>query len=173
MVEVRLRPNRQGGGFLLELYKNIMVKYLTLEGLEKLKKELEYLEKVERKEVIKRIRDSAAHGDLKENAGYHAAKEDQSFIEGRIIQLKEIISQAKVVGKKKGGVVKIGSVVSLESKDGKEKFQVVEPEEADILSGKISHKSSLGGILLNKKKGDTVEFEIPDGVKKCKILEIE
>ena len=150
-----------------------MVKYLTPEGLEKLKKELEHLEKVERKEVVKKIRDSAAHGDLKENAGYHAAKENQSFIEGRIIQLKEIISQAKVVGKKEGGGVQIGSVVSLESEDGKEKFQVVEPEEADILSGKISHKSSLGEALLDKKKGDTVEFKTPDGVKKYKILGVE
>lgn len=150
-----------------------MVKYLTPEGLEKLKKELEHLEKVERKEVVEKIRDSAAQGDLKENAGYHAAKEDQSFIEGRIIQLKEIINQAKVVGKKEGGGVQIGSVVSLESEDGKEKFQVVESEEADILSGKISHKSSLGEALLDRKKGDTVEFETPDGVKKCKILGVE
>lgn len=150
-----------------------MVKYLTPEGLEKLKKELEHLEKVERREVIKRIGDSAAQGDLKENAGYHAAKEAQSFIEGRIIQLKEIINQAKVVGKKEGGGVQIGSVVSLESEDGKEKFQVVESEEADILSGKISYKSSLGEALLDRKKGDTVEFETPDGVKKCKILGVE
>lgn len=158
---------------MIESYKNVMVKYLTPEGLEKLKKELEHLEKVERKEVVEKIRDSAAQGDLKENAGYHAAKEDQSFIEGRIIQLKEIINQAKVVGKKKGGGVQIGSVVSLESEDGKEKFQVVESEEADILSGKISHKSSLGEALLDRKKGDTVEFETPDGVKKCKILGVE
>jgi len=150
-----------------------MTKYLTPEGLEKLKKELDYLEKVERKKVIKRIRDSAAQGDLKENAGYHIAKEDQSFIEGRIIQLKEIINQAKVAGKKSGGGVQIGSVVFLELENGKEKFQVVEPEEADILSGKISHKSSLGETLLNKKKGDTVEFETPDGVKKYKILGVE
>jgi len=150
-----------------------MAKYLTPEGLEKLKKELDHLEKVERKEVIERIRSSAAHGDLKENAGYHAAKEDQSFIEGRIIQLKEIISQAKVAGKKGGNMVQIGSIVSLESKDSKEKFQVVEPEEVDILMGKISHKSSLGKALLDKKKGDTVEFEIPDGIKKYKILGIE
>lgn len=150
-----------------------MVKYLTPEGLEKLKKELEHLEKVERKEVVEKIRDSAAQGDLKENAGYHAAKEDQSFIEGRIIQLKEIINQAKVVCKKEGGGVQIGSVVSLESEDGKEKFQIVESEEADILSGKISHKSSLGEALLDRKKGDTVEFETSDGVKKCKILGVE
>lgn len=150
-----------------------MAKYLTPEGLEKLKKELEHLENVGRKNVTKRIREAAAHGDLKENAGYHAAKEDQSFIEGRIIQLKDIISQAKVVDKKKGGAVQIGSVVSLESEDGKEKFQVVEPEEADISTGKISHKSSLGENLLNKKKGDTVEFKTPGGVKKYKILEVD
>jgi len=150
-----------------------MVKYLTKEGLEKLKKELDNLEKVERKEVVKRIRESAAHGDLKENAGYHAAKEDQSFIEGRIIQLKDIISQAKIAGEKKGGNVQIGSIVSLQSEDGKEKFQIVEPEEADLSIGKISHTSSLGKALLDKKKGETVEFKIPDGVKKCKILDIK
>ncbi|MDP3990727.1 MAG: transcription elongation factor GreA [Candidatus Nealsonbacteria bacterium] len=150
-----------------------MIKYFTQEGLEKLKKELEHLEKVARKEVVKRIRDSAAHGDLKENAGYHAAKEDQSFIEGRIIQLKEIISQAKAPGKMERGVVQIGSVVYLESKDGKEKFQIVESEEADISLGKISRGSSLGKALLGKKKGETVEFEVPDGIKKCKILDIK
>lgn len=150
-----------------------MAKYLTQEGLEKLKKELEHLEKVARKEVVKKIRDSAAHGDLKENAGYHAAKEDQSFIEGRIIQLKDIVSQAKLISKKQGGPVRIGSVVCLGSEDGKEKFQIVEPEEADISAGKISQGSSLGRALLGKKKGETVEFEIPDGTKKCKILDVE
>lgn len=150
-----------------------MVKYLTKEGLEKLKKELFQLENVERKEVVKRIRNSAAHGDLKENAGYHAAKEDQSFIEGRIAKLKEIVGQAQIAGKKDGGRVQIGSVVFLDSEDGKEKFQVVEPEEADILSGKISRKSSLGEALLGKKKGDGVEFETADGFKKCKILDVK
>ncbi|OGZ20075.1 MAG: hypothetical protein A2654_01740 [Candidatus Nealsonbacteria bacterium RIFCSPHIGHO2_01_FULL_43_31] len=159
-----------------------MVKHLTKEGLEKLKKELDHLKTVVRKEVQARIRQSAAHGDLKENAGYHAAKEDQSFIEGRIIQLEDIVSQAQVVEKKQGdgGEIQIGSVVCLKSKpaspaggDGYDKYQIVEPEEADILAGKISLKSSLGASLLGKKKGDVVKFTTSDGVKECKIIKIE
>jgi transcription elongation factor GreA len=90
-----------------------MVKRLTQEGLEKLKKELAQLKTVARKEVQERIRQSAALGDLKENAGYHAAKEDQSFIEGRIIKLEDIIVQAQVIEKKQGGGIGIGSIVYL------------------------------------------------------------
>ncbi len=150
-----------------------MVKHLTQEGLEKLKEELIHLKTVARKEVQERIRHSAAHGDLKENAGYHAAKEDQSFIEGRIIQLQDIIVQAQVVQKKQGGGVQIGSIVCLKSKDGNDKYQIVEPEEADIAAGKISSKSSLGEALLGKKKGDIVKFQTPGGAKECKIFDVD
>ena len=150
-----------------------MAKYLTREGLEKLIKELEHLESVERKEVIKRISHAASHGDLKENAGYHAAREDQAFIEARIKELAAAINQAEVIEKKAGGEVQIGSVVELDSKNGKDKFQVVEPEEADISAGKISLKSSLGQALLGKKKGDIVNFTAPSGPKQCKIIEVE
>src|SRR3989338_6994805 len=128
-----------------------MVKYLTKEGLEKIKNELEHLEKVERKEVVKRIGHAVSHGDLKENAGYHAAREDQAFIEEKIKRLTAIVNQAKVIDKKEGGEIQIGSIVLLESKSGKDKFQIVEPEEADILSGKISLKSPLGQAILGKK----------------------
>lgn len=150
-----------------------MAKHLTQEGLEKLKKELEHLKTVDRKEVQLRIRQSAAFGDLKENAGYHAAKNDQSFIEGRILQLEDIISQAQVIEKPKGGGVGIGSVVCLKSKDGDDKYQIVEPEEADILTGKISLKSSLGQALLGKKQGDIVKFQTPGGVQEYKIISVE
>ncbi|MEK7503623.1 MAG: transcription elongation factor GreA [Patescibacteria group bacterium] len=150
-----------------------MAKHLTQEGLEKLKKELLHLKTVARKEVQERIRHSAAHGDLKENAGYHAAKEDQSFIEGRVLQLEDIINQAQVIEKKQGGGVQIGSVVCLKSKDGADKYQIVEPEEADIMAGKISLKSSLGEALLGKKKGDVVKFNTPDGLKECQIIKID
>jgi len=150
-----------------------MVKHLTQEGLEKLKKELDHLKTVARKEVQERIRSSAAHGDLKENAGYHAAKEDQSFIEGRILQLEDIINQAQAIEKKQGGGVQIGSVVCLKSKAGEDKYQIVEPEEADIMAGKISLKSSLGEALLGKKKGDIVKFITLDGVKEYKITKID
>ncbi|MFH1423336.1 MAG: transcription elongation factor GreA [Candidatus Nealsonbacteria bacterium] len=163
------------GDFLLirGKIKSTMVKHLTPEGLEKLNKELVHLKTVVRKEVQLRIRQSAAFGDLKENAGYHAAKEDQSFIEGRIVQLQDIINQTQVIEKKQGGGIQIGSVVYLKSGDGEDKYQIVEPEEADIMAGKISLKSSLGASLLGKKQGDIVKFVTPDGVKECRITKID
>jgi len=150
-----------------------MVKYLTPEGLEKLKKELEYLKTVRRREVSKRIEHTASQGDLKENAGYDAAKEEQGFVEGRIRELSEIIAQANIIENKKNGKIQIGSTILLESENGKDKFQIVEPEETDILEGKISFKSPLGGALLDKKKGNTVKIDTSDGVKKYKITEIK
>lgn len=150
-----------------------MVKYLTPEGLEKLKKELEYLKIDKRKEVSKKIEQTAAQGDLKENAGYDAAKEEQGFIEGRIKELSEIIAQASIIKGKEKDKVQIGSTVSLESNNGKDKFQIVGPEEADILESKISFESPLGEALLGKKKGDGVRIDTADGFKKYKIIEIE
>ncbi len=138
-----------------------------------MKKELEQLKTVSRKEVQERIRRSAALGDLKENAGYHAAKEDQSFIEGRILQLQDIINQAQTIEKKPSRGVQIGSVVYLKSGDGDDKYQIVEPEEADIMAGKISLESSLGKALLGKKKGDVVKFQTPDGIREYKITSLE
>lgn len=149
------------------------MKYLTPEGLKKFKKELDYLEKVKRKEVSERLRHTASQGDLSENAGYHAAKEQQAFVEGRIKELKEIISQAKIVEKKESDRVQIGSLVCLKSKEGKENFQLVGPEEADILRGKISFKSPLGEAILKKKKGDIVEINTSQGKKKYEIVEIK
>ncbi len=150
-----------------------MAKRLTRQGLEKLKKELERLTKVERPEVIKRIKHAASHGDLKENAGYHAAREDQGFIESRIRQLESTINQAEVIGGKKGDEIQLGSIVALKTEDGEEKFQIVDPDEADIVSGKISAKSSLGGALLGKKKGDLVQYETPGGLRKCKVVKVD
>jgi len=150
-----------------------MVKYLTSEGLEKLKKELEYLEKVKRKEISERIRQTASQGDLKENAGYDAAKEEQGFVEGRIRELKEIVNQAKVIEKKENGRIQIGSFVSLSSGGEKEKFQIVSPEETDVLNNKISFKSPLGEQLLGKKKGESVKFDTPGGKKEYKITEVK
>jgi len=166
-----------------------MVRYLTSQGLEKFKKELEYLEKVKRKEVSERLRQTASQGDLSENAGYHAAKEQQAFVEGRIKELKEILSQAKIVEKKESDRVQIGCLVCLKSlkeakasfrpsslkRDlvGEETFQVVGPEEADILQGKISFKSPLGEAIFKKKKGDIVEINTLQGKKKYEIIDIK
>jgi len=150
-----------------------MVKYFTAPGLEKLKKELDYLERVKRKEVSERLRHTASQGDLKENAGYHAAKEQQGFVEGRIKELKEILSQAKIIEKKGGDQIQIGSFVCLESDEGEKTFQLVGPEEADILQGKISFESPLGGAILKKRKGDVIEIDAPEGKKKYEIVEIK
>lgn len=130
------------------------------------------MENVKRKELSEIIRDAASQGDLKENAGYHAAKEEQGFIEGRIKELKGILSQAKVIERKDIDKVQIGSFVSLESDSGKDGFQIVEPEEADILNNKISFKCPLGKAILNRKKGDTVKVDTPGGKKEYKIIKV-
>jgi transcription elongation factor GreA len=141
--------------------------------LAKLQAELFHLENVRRKEVSERIRHTASQGDLKENAGYDAAKEEQGFVEARIREIKGILVQASVIEKKGNDSVQIGSSVSLNSPTGRENFQIVGPEEADILNNKISFSSPLGGALLNKKKGDKVEVQTPGGKKEYKIIDIQ
>ncbi len=149
-----------------------MAKYLTKEGLEKLQKELEYLKNTKRKEVAEKLKQAIAQGDLKENAGYDTAKDEQGFLEARIRELKGIIGQAEIIEKKESNKVQMFSVVSLSSPDGEEKFQLVGPEEADIMGNKISFQSPLGEALLNKKKGDIVKVHTPGGKIEYKIIEI-
>ena len=150
-----------------------MERYSTKEGLEKMKKELEYLEKVKRREVAERIRHAASYGDLKENASYDEAKNEQGFMEAKIRELKDIIARTQVLGKQDNLNVQMGSTVTLESEDGKEKFQIVGPEEADVLNGKISFGSSLGKALLGSKKGEAVKISTPGGERRYKIIEIK
>jgi transcription elongation factor GreA len=149
-----------------------MIKYLTKQGLEKLKKELDYLDKVGRKEVSEKLEEAIAQGDLSENAGYDAAKEKQGFIERRIKELRETIAQAKIIKKEKGDKVQIGSLVFLKSKEQEEKFQLVGPEESNILEGKISFESPLGSSILGKKQGDVLKIDTPEGKKEYKIIKI-
>ncbi|MFC1789390.1 transcription elongation factor GreA [Patescibacteria group bacterium] len=149
-----------------------MNKYLTLEGLEKLKKELEYLKKDGRKKIAERLKNAISFGDLSENADYEEAKEAQGFLEGRILELKEIIASAKIIEKGKSSNISIGSTVLLSSKGIKEKYQIVGSEEADILSGKISYQSPLGKVIFGKKKGESVIAKTPGGNIKYQILEI-
>jgi transcription elongation factor GreA len=150
-----------------------MNNYLTAEGLEKLKKELDYLEKVKRKEVSETLVHTISFGDISENAAYDQAKEAQGFLEGRILELKEILSNVKLIGKSRMGNVQIGSTVLLCSAGGKEQFQIVGPEEADVLNGKISHVSPLGGVVLGKSKGDKFVIKTPGGAVEYKILDIK
>jgi len=151
-----------------------MPKYLTPEGFEKLKKELDYLKKVKRKEIARRLKRTAAMGDLSENAAYHETKEAQAFLEGRILELKAAIREAKVVKKiDKAGWVQIGSTVILSLDHEREKFKIVGTVEADSLNGKISIDSPLGKALLDKPEGAIVTVKTPNGKIKYKIIKIE
>lgn len=150
-----------------------MTKYLTKEALDGLKKELDYLENVKKKEISERIKYTASFGDLRENSAYQEAKEAQGFLQGKILELKEIVAKAQVLDKKENGKVELGAIVEIESGSEKEKFQIVEPEEANILNGKISYRSPIGEALLNKIKGDKVKIKTPGGDAEYKILNIE
>ena len=152
-----------------------MPKYFTPEGLDKLKKELNYLKTVKRREIAERLKHTAAFGDLTENFAYQQTKEDQAFLEGRILELEKIICQAEVVEKKKETKeVQIGSIVTVSSGDIKEKFQIVGLEETDPKKRKISYQSPLGEALFGKTIGERIEIKTLEGkIKKYKILKIE
>lgn len=150
-------------------------KYLTPQGLKKLKEELAYLKKVKRKEIIERLEKSLAFGDLSENAEYHEAKEAQAFVEGRILELEDLINNAVITSPKKtGNVAQIGSTVLVSSSGfKKEKLKIVGAEEADPLKGRISADSPLGKALLDQIEGTRICIETPHGKKRYKILKIE
>lgn len=150
-----------------------MENILTPEGLEKFKKELDYLENTKRKEIAQRISYTASFGDLKENAGYHEAKDAQAFLEGRILELKHIIATARVVEIQAGGKVQIGSTVTLHARDRQDVYQIVSPQEADVFSNKISSQSPLGQKLMGRQKGDSVTLEIPAGAIEYAIIEVK
>lgn len=140
--------------------------YLTKEGLEELKKELEELSKVKRPDVLSRVSQARSLGDLSENAEYVAAREELSFIDGRIDELEELIKQAVLIQEshsKGNHVVKLGSRVTLNVKGKKEDFTVVGEWEADPKEKKISHESPLGKALIGKKIGEKIEVEAPAG----------
>ena len=150
---------------------------ITNIGFEKLEEELKILKSVERPTVIKSIAEAREHGDLSENAEYHAAKEKQSFIEGRIADLENKISRAEVIitKKLKSNKVIFGATVTL-GEVGKKKqivYQIVGTEEADVEGGKISISSPLARALLGKKIDDSVEVYSPGGSKEYEVENIE
>jgi transcription elongation factor GreA len=150
-----------------------MPKKLTPEAYEKLKKELEYLKTKGRREIAERLKHTASFGDLTENFAYQQAKDDQEFIERRIAELEAILNDAVIITKRKSKkVVDVGSVVTLIFNGEEQKFQIVEPEEANPTEGKISFKSPLGQAILGKRVGDEAIVEAPNGKIKCKILKI-
>jgi transcription elongation factor GreA len=150
---------------------------MTAPGLKTLEEELNQLKNVERHEIIKHIAEARAHGDLSENAEYHAAKEKQSFIEGRVIELEDMIGRADVIdiSKMSGTSVKFGATVTLadEDTDEKKKYQIVGDHEADIKKGRISISSPIARALIGKSKGDTVEVAAPGGARSYEVLKVE
>lgn len=152
-----------------------MKKYLTPEGLEKLKKKLNYLKKVKRKEIAERLKRTASFGDLSENAAYQEAKEAQAFLEGEILELEDIIRSAKVAEKKTNGKIEVGSRVWIRSDNDKKilKFKIVGLLEANPSDGKISYESPLGEALFGQSKGGIAEIKTQEGKIKYKILKIE
>ncbi len=161
--------------FGLVIFKKIiMPSYLTPKGLKKAQEELDELKNVRRKEVAKRIGKAKDLGDLSENAEYADAKEEQGFIEGRIIELEQMINSATVVKKQSGGdSVSIGSRVKVKINGGHQEFHVVGANEADPVSGKISHESPLGKAFLGKKKGDEILVTVPSGEVTYTVKEIQ
>ena len=149
--------------------------YLTEAGLEKIKLELEELKNIKRPDVIKRIDTAREFGDLSENAAYHDAKEEQSFIEGRILELEHLIKTSDIVDKNSHNkdLITIGSCIKVDFNGGEKEFEIVGANEADPLNGLISYSSPLGKSFIGKRLNDKFEVEVPKGNIKCKILEIK
>ncbi|MEN6436458.1 MAG: transcription elongation factor GreA [Anaerolineaceae bacterium] len=152
------------------------VHYLTREGAEKLKTELEELKGPARLELSKRLRSAIQQGDLSENADYSKAKEDQSFLEGRILELESILNNAKLIDDLEISTdyVGVGNRVTIQEEDfPEETYFVVGPKEADPVNGRISHESPIGKALLGHKIGETVAVSTPGGEIYFRILKIE
>lgn len=149
---------------------------MTAQGQQRLEVELKHLKAVERPAVIKAISEAREHGDLSENAEYHAAKEKQSFIEGRIQDLEDKLGRAEVidVSKLSGKNVMFGATVTLVDEDTEEevRYQIVGDEESDIKNGFLSISSPLARALIGKEKGDSVEVATPKGTKSYEIVKV-
>jgi transcription elongation factor GreA len=150
---------------------------MTAAGYAALEAELKVLKGEERPNIIKAIQEARAHGDLSENAEYHAAKERQSFIEGRIMEIEDKISRAQVidVSKLSGKVVKFGATVTVidEDTEKKSKYQIVGDLEADFSKGLISISSPLARALIGKSVGDSVDVNTPSGGRTYEIAKVE
>mgnify|MGYP001339941247 CR=1 FL=1 len=151
---------------------------ITLNGLEKLKKELEDLKSVRRPKIVEAIAEARAHGDLKENAEYHAAKEEQAKIEGKVIEINDMIARANVIDvttiEKKDNVI-FGSTVYLLNLENNEKstYKIVGKNEADLTKNYIYFRSPIGKALIGKKKKDLVTVVTPSGEKNFEITEVK
>ena len=147
---------------------------MTRQGFERLQQELDQLKREERPRIIKAIAEARAHGDLSENAEYHAAKERQGFIEGRIRELEIKVGGAEVIEPPRDGErITFGSTVLLRGTDGKEvKYQIVGSDEAEPATGRISILSPLARTLIGKEVGDEVRVQAPGGAKTYEVLAV-
>ncbi|MDC3065875.1 transcription elongation factor GreA [Candidatus Pelagibacter sp.] len=151
---------------------------ITINGLQKLKDELIFLKEKKRPEIVSAIAEARSHGDLKENAEYHAAKEQQSHNEGRIQEVEDTIARANVIDVTKlnnNGKVIFGSTVFLDNLDTSEKisYKIVGKDEADLTKKLIYFQSPIGKGLIGKSKGDLVEIKTPSGSKNFEIINVE
>ncbi len=150
---------------------------MTAAGFKALEHEIHLLKTVERHAIIKLISEARAHGDLSENAEYHAAKERQAFIESRVIELEDKLGRAEVidVSKLSGTTVTFGATVTMADEDTNEKrtYQIVGDLEADARKGRVSISSPIARALIGKGKGDTVEVAAPGGARSYEILKVE
>ena len=149
---------------------------MTADGFQRLEEELRHLRQTERPAVIRQIAEAREHGDLSENAEYHAARERQSFIEGRVAELEDKIARAEIidVSKLSGKQVKFGATITVvdEDTDEKNSYQIVGPDEADIREKRLSITSPLARAVIGKKVGDTVEVTTPNGSKSYEIVKV-
>ena len=151
---------------------------ITVQGLEKIKKELDDLKKIKRPKIVQAIAEARGHGDLKENAEYHAAKEEQAKIEGRVIEINDLIARANVIDvtklEKKDKVI-FGSTVSVIDLENEEKktYKIVGKDEADLTKNYIFFKSPIGKALIGKNKKDLVTVTTPSGEKNFEIIDVK
>ncbi|WP_172254885.1 transcription elongation factor GreA [Saccharibacillus deserti] len=150
---------------------------LTQEGFDKLQAELDDLKYVKRKELAARIKLAISYGDLKENSEYHSAKDDQAFMETRIMQLEKMLIKARIADASSGssGIIVVGSNVVLKDIEFGDtlEYQVVGPAEADVADGKISYESPLGRALMGKKVGEKINVDAPMGTIHYELLEVK
>jgi len=151
---------------------------LTTRGAQKLRAELQKLKSVERPRIINAIAEARAHGDLKENAEYHAAKEEQGFTEGRLAAIEQCLGEAEIIDVSRldtGGRVVFGATLELYDMgaDAQVKYQIVGEMEADISSGLISISSPIARALIGKHEGDEISFDAPGGAREYEIISVK
>lgn len=146
--------------------------FVTAEGLEKLNAELHNLKTTKRKELANRIQDAKELGDLSENAEYQEAKNEQSFVEGRIAEIESMLKNVEIINHTNSGIVQIGSTIDIELNGKKQSFTIVGSNEADPSAGRISNASPFGQAFLGHKVGDTTSVKTPTGQVEAKVLKV-